>query len=78
MTNVTDFLQEKAKWESKRHATALERLELERKREDRAERELQLKQESAKVETAKQILCMDGDDEDVKAAAKKFLLNLFT
>ena len=78
MSSVADFLQEKAKWDAKRHVIAQEKLGLERKREERAERELTLKLDSAKVETAKQLLCMEGGDMEVKAAAKTFLLNLFT
>jgi hypothetical protein len=86
VSNITEFLQEKSKLDAKRHATALEKLELEcrkveqadmleRKREERAERELNIKQESAKVDMAKQLL--SSGDEEVKAAAKKYLLNLF-
>jgi hypothetical protein len=88
VSNINDFLQEKSKWDTKRHATALEKLELEchkvdqadileRKRDEHAEHELNLKQESAKVETAKQLLSMEGGDEEVKASAKKYLPSLF-
>lgn len=75
LTSVGEFLEQKTKLEQQRF-----KLLQQRKREWQADaaakREKEEKQQ--RVEMARLLVSTDGADEEVKVAAKKFLINLFT
>lgn len=75
LANVGEFLEQKAKLEQQRFEL-LQQRERERQADAAAKREREEKQQ--RVEMARLVVSTDGADEEVKVAAKKFLINLFT
>ena len=84
MNGVGDFLQKKAAFDLERHkasqSISREKLNMERWREERLEREAKLKEEESSRQTrlsmATKVLEMPGASEELKLAAQQVLLKL--
>jgi hypothetical protein len=84
MNGVGDFLQKKAAFDLERHkasqSISREKLNMERRREERLEREAKLKEEESSRQTrlsmATKVLEMPGASEELKLAAQQVLLKL--
>jgi hypothetical protein len=84
VNGVGDFLQKKAAFDLERHkasqSISREKLDMERRREERLEREAMLKEEESSRQTrlsmATKVLEMPGVSEELKLAAQQVLLKL--
>lgn len=81
LSSLGDFLKLKVAMDDKRFLLMQEKAARDREREERLEVEARLKREQDEkrghLEMAKAVLSMEGASDEAKAAANKYLLNLF-